>query len=204
MPKKTSFDVGEFYQHYPRLALIVTARSGEKENAMAAAWHSPISMDPPLFGVAVSHKRLTYQLILESGEFGVCFLPLEKAELIAQIGALKGQEFDKFETFNIARETPVRTSVPLLTDAYVSYECKVEAHYTLGDHEWFVGKIVATHMDEAILNPEGLLDLGRVKPALYLGADRYVTTAPGSQLFVDRGPIRKKFEGDTGGRQKKG
>jgi flavin reductase (DIM6/NTAB) family NADH-FMN oxidoreductase RutF len=200
--KKTSFDVGKYYQHYPRIAVIITARSGEKENAMAASWNSPLSMVPPLFGVAITPKRFTYKLILESGEFGVCFVPLEKAELIAQVGAAKGSETDKFDAFNIAREDPVRTSVPLLKDAYLSYECKVEAHYTLGDHEWFVGKIVAVHQEEGILNRRELLDLRRVKPALYLGADRYITTAPRSQLFIDREPIRRKYGGGTGGRQK--
>lgn len=202
MTKKTSFDVGKFYQHYPRIAVIVTARYREKENAMAAAWHSPLSMVPPLFGVAVSPKRLTCNLIFQSGEFGVCFVPIEKAELIAQVGAAKGAETDKFEAFKIAREDPVRTSVPLLRDAYLSYECKVETHYTTGDHEWFVGRVVAIHQEEGILNLKELLNLMRVKPALYLGADRYVTTAPRSQLFVDREPIRKKYGRGTGGGQK--
>jgi len=200
--KKTSFDVGGFYQHYPRIAVIVTARSGEKENAMAASWNSPLSMDPPLFGVGITPKRFTYKLILESGEFGVCFVPMEKAELIAQVGATKGAETDKFKTFKIAREKPVRTSVPLLKDAYLSYECKVEAHYTTGDHEWFVGRIVAVHQEEGSLTDKELLDLKRVRPALYLGSDHYVTAAPESLLFIDREPIRKKYGGGTGGGRK--
>ena len=202
MAKKTSFDVGGFYQHYPRIAVIVTARSGEKENAMAASWNSPLSMDPPLFGVSITPKRFTYKLILESGEFGVCFVPMEKAELIAQVGATKGAETDKFDAFKIAREKPVGTSVPLLKDAYLSYECKVEAHYTTGDHEWFVGRIVAVHHEEGSLTDKELLDLKRVRPALYLGADTYVTTAPESLLFIDREPIRKKYGGGTGGGRK--
>lgn len=202
MAKKTSFDVGGFYQHYPRIAVIVTARSGEKENAMAASWNSPLSMDPPLFGVGITPKRFTYKLILESGEFGVCFVPMEKAELIAQVGATKGAETDKFKTFKIAREKPVRTSVPLLKDAYLSYECKVEAHYTTGDHEWFVGRIVAVHQEEGSLTDKELLDLKRVRPALYLGSDHYVTAAPESLLFIDREPIRKKYGGGTGGGRK--
>jgi flavin reductase (DIM6/NTAB) family NADH-FMN oxidoreductase RutF len=202
MTKKTTFDVGKFYQHYPRIAVIVTARSGEKENAMAAAWNSPLSMAPPLFGVSISLKRFTCQLVLESGEFGVCFVPMEKAELIAQVGAMKGPETDKFKVFNIAREKPVRTSVPLLKDAYLSYECKVAGHYTTGDHEWFVGRIVAVHQEQGSLNDKELLDLERVKPALYLGADTYVTSAPESLLFVDREPIRMKYGGGTGGGRK--
>ena len=202
MSKKTSFDVGKFYQHYPRIAVIVTARSGEKENAMAASWNSPLSMDPPLFGVAISLKRFTYKLILESGEFGVCFVPMEKAKLIAEVGATKGAETDKFKTLKIAREKPVRTSVPLLKDAYLSYECKVEAHYTMGDHEWFVGRILAVHQEEGSLTDKELLDLKQVRPALYLGAEYYVTAAPESLLFIDREPIRKKYGGGPGGGRK--
>ena len=77
MAKVIAEDIGGYYQHYPRIAAIVTAQSKGKRNAMAVAWHMPITFNPPLYGVAISPKRFTYQLIAESKEFHL---------LIARIG----------------------------------------------------------------------------------------------------------------------
>ena len=178
--------VGKFYQHYPAVAAVVTARVGEKANGMAAAWHSSLSFNPPLYGVAISPKRFTHDLILEAGEFGVNFLPFERAEIVAAVGGSTGREVDKFEAFNIAEERPVLTSVPIIAEAYAAYECKLVSHHTFGDHTWFVGEIVMVHLVEGALTDEGMLDLSSVKPAMYLGADRYVTAWRESLCYLDR------------------
>lgn len=178
--------VGKFYQHYPALAAVVTARLGEKANAMAAAWHSSLSRKPPLYGVAISPKRFTHDLILEVGEFGVNFLPFERVEIIAAVGGSTGREVDKFEAFKIAEERPVLTSVPILQDAYAAYECKLVSHHTFGDHTWFVGEILRVHLLEEALTEEGVLDLVRVTPSLYLGADLYLSPRPESIRRLDR------------------
>jgi len=47
MEKIATKDIGKFSHHYPKLAAIITASSGGKENAMTAAWHSSISINPP-------------------------------------------------------------------------------------------------------------------------------------------------------------
>ncbi len=178
--------VGKFYQHYPSVVAVVTARIGEKANAMAAAWHSALSFEPPLYGVAISPKRFTHDLVLEAGEFGVNFLPLEKAGVIAAVGGSTGREVDKFEVFKIAEDKPVLTSVPILAEAYAAYECKLVSHHIFGDHTWFVGEIVMVHLVEGALTDEGMLDLSSVKPAMYLGADRYVTAWCESLCYLDR------------------
>ncbi len=178
--------VGKFYQHYPSVAAVVSARVRAEANAMAAAWHSPLSFEPPLYGVAISPKRFTHELILEAGEFGVNFLPFDRAGIIAAVGGSTGREVDKFEAFKIAEEKSVLTSVPVLAEAYAAYECKLVSHHMFGDHTWFVGEIVMAHLVEGALTDEGILDLSSVKPAMYLGADRYVTALRESLSYLDR------------------
>ena len=74
--------IGTFSQHYPRVATIVTAQTKGKANAMVAAWHLVISVNPPLYGASIVPERSTYELVANSKEFGVNFLPFEMAELI--------------------------------------------------------------------------------------------------------------------------
>lgn len=186
MTRVISEDVGRFSQHYPRLALIVTAQAKGKENAMAVAWHTSISFKPPLYGVSISPKRFTYQLIVDSKEFGINFLPFEAAELIVSVGGSSGQEIDKFQRFNIAKSKPVKTAVPILEAAYAAYECKLIDDRGYGDHRWLVGEIVAVHMMTETFTTEGILALDKVNPALYLGDECYLTAARDTIRRLDR------------------
>jgi flavin reductase (DIM6/NTAB) family NADH-FMN oxidoreductase RutF len=186
MPRVRTASVGEFYQHYPKVAAILTVNAAGKKNAMAAAWHSAISYKPPLYGVAVSPKRYTYKLIVESGEFGINFMPFEAAELIASVGGSGGSEMDKFHKFNVAEEKPLKTTVPILREAYAAYECKLVDNKTYGDHAWMVGEIVAVHFTDDLFTDKGTLDVSKLSPALYLGAELYITAKRESVRLLDR------------------
>ncbi len=186
MPKVSVENVGEFYHHYPKVAAILTVCAGGKKNAMAAAWHSAISLRPPLYGVAVAPKRFTYQLILQSKEFGINFVPYEVSRLVASVGGSGGEQVDKFRKFEIAEGKPLKTGVPVLKDAYAVYECKLVDNRTYGDHVWIVGEIVTVHFDDDVFTAKGTLDLNKLNPALYLGAELYATTDSGSVQVLER------------------
>jgi len=186
MPKQNVENIGEFYQHYPKVAAILTVSAQGKKNAMAVAWHSPVSFDPPLYGVSISPKRCTCQLIGESKEFGINFVPFEIAELVASVGGSKGEEINKFQEFNIAEKDSMRTGVPILRDAYAAYECTLFDNKTYGDHIWVVGEIVAVHVINDFFAADGVLDMGKVNPALYIGADLYATMDKKSIRLLDR------------------
>jgi flavin reductase (DIM6/NTAB) family NADH-FMN oxidoreductase RutF len=187
MSRIVSEDIGKFSQHYPKVAAIVTASARGRDDAMTAAWHSSISLKPPLYGVAVAPKRFTYQLITESREFGINFIPLHKASLAAAVGGTSGQQMDKFERFNIRKEKPLKTTAPILEDAYAAYECKLVDSKPYGDHIWIVGEIVAVHFLEEAFTPAAVLDPDKLKPLLYLGSDFYASVDKNSVSFAKRG-----------------
>ncbi len=186
MAKVIVEELKEFYQHFPTVAAIVTSHGLGRDNAMACAWHCPLSRSPALYGVSVSKRRYSYELIIDGKEFGVNFVPFELAELIASVGGSTGRDMDKFESFKIERAEPVKTSVPILKDAYAAYECKLVDHRTYGDHEWFVGEIVCTHLLKEAFTDEEVVDLERVSPPLYLGAELYLAPSRETVRFIDR------------------
>jgi flavin reductase (DIM6/NTAB) family NADH-FMN oxidoreductase RutF len=187
MPKIVTEAIGKFSQHYPKVAVIVTASARGRDDAMTAAWHSSISFKPPIYGVAITSKRFTYQLIMESREFGINFIPSKKASIAAAVGGTSGQQMDKFERFNIKKEKPLKTTAPILKDAYIAYECKLVDNKPYGDHIWIVGEIVAVHFLEEAFTPAEVLNLDKIKPLLYLGSDFYASTDKKSVSFVKRG-----------------
>ena len=186
MDKVISEGTGAAYRYYPKLAIIVTAHAREKDNAMAVAWHTSISSSPPLYGIAISPKRFTYELIVDSKEFGVNFLPFDAAEMVASVGGSKGLDVDKFHRFNIVRDKSVKTAVPILKTAYAAYECKLVDDRSYGDHRFLVGEIVAVHWLKDAFTPEEILDLDKVHPILYVGKDLYTTTSRDTARTIDR------------------
>ncbi|OGO04625.1 MAG: hypothetical protein A2Y60_02080 [Chloroflexi bacterium RBG_13_54_9] len=174
-----------YFLHYPTLVCVVTTKALGKEDAMACAWNSFISAAPPLYGVSISPRRYTHELILNSGQFAINFVPFDKAELVAQMGAVSGRDMDKLARFGIETEAPLKLQCPILKDAYASYECQLYDHHTYGDHEWFVGEIVAAHyLEEAAA--ENMINLDNIKPTLYLGAERYLSSANEVVIHLER------------------
>jgi len=186
MDKKTSGNLTTFTYHYPRLAVIITAQYKDKENAMTAAWHMPVSDKPPVYAVAIAPGRFTYQLIVKSGRFGVNFLPFEKVELLAAAGGCSGKNVDKFVKFNIDKDVSGNNSIPILKDAYAAYECRLLDDNQFGDHRLLVGEIVVTHWLDEAFNPDVVIDLNKVNPILYLGTDLYTSTAKGTPKHLNR------------------
>lgn len=184
--KEDMEDMSKQFHYYPRITALITAHAKGRDNIMPAAWHTPVAVNPPLYGVIVAPKRFTYQLITESKEFGVNFLPFKLAKLAAAMGGCSGSEVDKFQRFNIAKEKSVKTAVPILKDAYAAYECQLVDDRDYGDHRFLVGKVVAVHWLEEAFTPEKQPDMSKVNPVLYIGRDIYLTTAKDTVTMLDR------------------
>jgi flavin reductase (DIM6/NTAB) family NADH-FMN oxidoreductase RutF len=186
MLKAVAEDIGAFYHHYPRTAAIVTVNHEGRKNAMALAWHCPVSFKPPLYGIAVAPKRFTYHMITGAGQFGVNFIPFDKAETIAAVGGSSGSFTDKFTQFDLLEDRAIKTEVPVLKDAYAVYECEVNDYRIFGDHAWIIGQVVAVHADGEVFKKDGTLDLAVLQPALYLGAETYCAVDKGSVRVLER------------------
>jgi len=176
--------LNQYFYHYPAVATVVTSHAHGKDNAMAVAWHTAISREPPIYGVCISPKRYTHGLIVASGEFVVNFVPWEKRALIAKVAGCSGREVQKFREFGIVASSGKVVRVPVLADAYAAYECRVMEQRVMGDHDLFVGSIVAVHSNKEALGKASMLDPEQAHPVLYLGGD-YYATAKGA-VHLDR------------------
>lgn len=175
--KKIITEIKKFQYFYPYTVAIVGAQAGKRINYMACAWHTALSFEPPLFGILISKKRLTHQLISEAREFTANFISFDKVKLSAQMGRKSGHEIDKIKEFQVKLSPSKIIKSPLLEEAYVSFECKVADIKVYGDHDLFVGEVLAIHEDESF-SAEGVLDTGKIHPLLYLGSDFYITINP--------------------------
>jgi len=186
MQKTACEDTGAFYQHYPRVAVVVSVSAGGRDNAMTAAWHTAVSKKPPLYCAVISAGHYTYKLVKESGEFGINFLPVEKAELVAALGGSKGCQTDKFADFGVQKDPPLKTGVPVLAEAYTAFECKLVDYLDFHDHHMIIGEIVAVHCCEDVFQPDGSIDLSKVSPTVYMGCDKYLDLTGCQETKIER------------------
>ncbi len=175
MTKSVRSEIDPFYFHYPAGATIVTSSAGGRANAMAVAWHTAMSHDPPFYLVSISPKRYSHGLIMQSREFVVNFMPGEKGTLVAAVAGCSGKDIDKFDAFGIAADRGSQVQAPVLNDAFAAYECRVVERHTYGDHDLFVGEIVAVQWEPSAYREDSVLDVEHRRPIVYLGGDYYAT-----------------------------
>jgi len=189
MTKIVQTELESYYYHYPAGATIVTTHSNGRDNAMAVAWHTAISRDTPIYLVSISPKRFTHKLLVESGEFTVNFMSMDSGPLVGQIAGCSGADIDKFAELGIKSQPGSQVKAAVLDGAQAAYECKVVGQHTYGDHDVFLGEIVAVQWEPSAFGAEGLLDLDAVQPILYLGED-YYASSKGSVEFKRGQPAK--------------
>lgn len=171
---------------YPGMVAIVTVSHKGEDNVMAAGWHSYLSYEPPIYGVAIGPERYTHHLVKESGKYAINFLPHEKANFIQQAGTYTGSSINKFKKGEMDFVYGLTTGTPILQDAYVVYECEVFDFRTYGDHDWFVGNIVQFHVDQEKFQGNGLPEFDQLSIPLYLGRSIYTNVNQNSQFVSHR------------------
>ncbi|MEM0024535.1 MAG: flavin reductase family protein [Thermofilaceae archaeon] len=139
-------DPFEALDYLPQPLVIVTAGDPERagrRGGMTAAWVSRVSWDPPLLAVAMAPARYTLELIKERGEFVVNVIgkSLEK-EAFGVFGSVSGRTTDKFESSKVKLAKAKCVTAPVLADAIVALECKLEKLVEVGDHILAVGRVV--------------------------------------------------------------
>lgn len=126
------------------MIVLVTAKYGDKENIITLAWHSPLSHKPPLYGIMISPKRFSHDLISKSKEFGINFIDNSLRGEALYCGTHTGKIADKFKESGLNRKRAKVIKAPLIREAVAWIECKVVDEIKTGDHTTFVGKVVST------------------------------------------------------------
>ncbi len=182
-PLRVSAPPERFFGYYPGTVAVVTSAHAGERNVMSAGWHAALSIDPPMYGVALGRQRYTYELVAASRAFAVHFLPFERSRAVAAVGSTSRHDgVDKFARFDLCASNGAALDVPILHDAYLAYECRVVALHETGDHDWVVGEVVAVHHLPEAYDERLLLDCHRVHGAVYYGRNRYEALGEGRRV----------------------
>ncbi|MCL2170561.1 MAG: flavin reductase family protein [Defluviitaleaceae bacterium] len=135
---------------YPSPAgLICSIDSAGKANIMTAGEIFNIGLkNPCIIGIALRPATYSHSLICESREFTVNLPTAAILDAVDQIGTVSGRDgLDKFSAFGLTPLDSAEIKTPIIAECPVNLECKVLEITTVGDHDLFLGEVVAMHVD---------------------------------------------------------
>lgn len=140
---------------------LVSCGTVEKPNVMTAAWTGIICSEPVLVYVSLRPSRYSHKLIKESGEFVINVPTVDLAKAVDLCGVKSGKDVDKFTLAGITAEPCTKVKAPQVAESPVSLECKVKNIASFGSHDMFLAEVVAVNVDDALIDKNGALNLGK-------------------------------------------
>jgi flavin reductase len=123
--------------HFATGVTVVTTGGVAGLHGMTANAVASLSLDPPLVLVAVDKRALTLEYLAKNRCFAVNILRLEQEGLSRRFAAPGPKDFSDLET------TIAATDSPILVGCLAYLDCKIVEILPGGDHEIFVGEILA-------------------------------------------------------------
>jgi 3-hydroxy-9,10-secoandrosta-1,3,5(10)-triene-9,17-dione monooxygenase reductase component len=137
-------DTGRFRTvlgHFPTGVTIVTTLEEGRPWGITVNSFTSLSLEPPLVMVALDHRRAITPVVRRTARFAVNVLGAGGEDLSdCFAGAPSAPCRDDFCG---APWRPGASGLPLLVAAIATVECKVTETIRVGDHDLFVGRVVA-------------------------------------------------------------
>ena len=149
-------------------ALVVTRGKNNRLNFLTAMWFTPTGAEPSRMIVAIQKKTLTYDFLLERGEFVMSAPTDNMMEVVVFGGYISGHDVDKWKAAALTAVRPAKISVPLIGEAIGNVEYRVVKQIPFDEEmDLFVGEVLATHIRKGAM--KGELYTADSNPLLYMG-----------------------------------
>lgn len=144
-------------------ALITSVDEVGKPNIITLGEVFNISIRRPvILGIAIRQATYSHALISRQREYVVNLPTRAIAEQVWLCGSVSGRNADKFERFDLTQLPAAVVKPPLIAECPINLECRVMDIQVVGDHDLFMGEVVAQHVDQEILDPEGKIVVERL------------------------------------------
>jgi len=126
---------------------VVSADKKGRPNGMVASWNMKCSEEPPMLAVALWNRGNTHRLIRQSKEFVIAVPNMGLLKEVEYFGSHHGNKTDKFRETGIKTMKARYVRPPLIRDATVNFECRLEKDIGAGECIIFVGKVLASYIN---------------------------------------------------------
>ena len=124
---------------------VVTTRYGDGEiTGMTANAVMSLSLDPPLVVVSVDKKAEIHECLNDGQSYAINILTRDQEDLSTRFATTGPKDLSGLEW------TESKTGAPILKDTLGYLDCKLTDILPAGDHDMFVGEVVAGDLCEGL------------------------------------------------------
>ena len=176
----------------PLPAVLVTSRSGGKDNVFTVAWAGITNTQPPKCSISIRPERLSYEMIKESREFVINIPTSYMVRAVDYCGCVSGRKADKFTAAKLKSAEATQVDCLQLADCPVTLECRVSDIIPMGGtHDLFLADSVAVNVEESALDENGKLRMDKCSLLAYAHGDYF---ALGKKVGNFGFSVRKKHK----------
>ena len=169
--------IGAVNALYPMPTTLVGATVNDKPNFLAVAHVGILNHGTPQYlSIGLGKVHYSNAGIHENKTFSIC-LPSEDLMVETDYcGIMTGKKTDKAALFDVFYgETK---TAPMIRQCPVNMELKLHDVYDFPTHDIFIGELVQTYADEAVMT-DGKVDITRVLPLLFdMASVKYYRLGP--------------------------
>jgi flavin reductase (DIM6/NTAB) family NADH-FMN oxidoreductase RutF len=144
---------------FPRPVLLVSTRNAaEQDNILTVSWAGIACTHPAMLTVSLRKSRYSHATVLATREFVVNVPTAKQREAVEICGTTSGKDTDKFAAAGLSKMPAVMVAAPLIVECPINLECQVRHVLPLGSHDLFVGEVVKTHVQHAVLSEDGRIN----------------------------------------------
>jgi len=143
----SSGNLRDAFRAFTTSCALITTDGPQGPNVMAAEWTFNVSYNPFLILVAIDPGNRTHDMILEAKEFGVNLVSEEQIAAMGFAGHYSKTDTDKLSSEAFTTYPATRIRAPLVRGALLNAECRLVAHYPMGDHTAFLGEVLEFSVD---------------------------------------------------------
>ena len=159
----------------PGGVILVTSSYKDKANIITLAWHTPISRDPAILGIAIAKSHFSYELIQKSEEFIINIPNVDLLKQVVYCGSIRGDKVDKFKEAGLTSEKAQRLiKTPRIKECMGHIECYLRDIKEIGDHGLFIGEVIYASAEEGLFDEVWQVD--KTKLLFHLGG-KYFTSS---------------------------
>jgi flavin reductase (DIM6/NTAB) family NADH-FMN oxidoreductase RutF len=155
--------------------VIVTGISEEHRRlGMTVSSFNSVSIEPPLVLFSLARRSHSFEAWRRLRRYAINVLSQDQEQLSNKFAR---PSHDKWSATNLIRS---ESDLPLFANAIAAFECEAYAQYDGGDHEIFVGRVLAQHIGDRRHNHPLIFYGGRYRR---LDAGYHDAAATGASLF---------------------
>ena len=158
---------------HPSPAALVTSVSEDgRPNIITLGEVFNISISAPVIvGIAIAKPRYSHELISVTRQYVVNLPTSDMVEIVDRCGSVSGREVDKFAKFRLTPVPAEKVKPPLIAECPINAECRVLDIQEVGDHDLFLGEVVAQHVAEEAFDEDGRILVDKLDPLCYLHSE---------------------------------